>query len=357
MTRILQVVTDTDRRGAQVFALDLHDAFTRCDQDVRTVALAPGQVGGLQLPTLGARRLSPQSLLGLRREIDTASVVIAHGSSTLLASAISTFGNHRPFIYRQISDSLFWASSRTRRARVKWGLSHSAHVVALWDGSAQTLMESFGVGPHKLSVIPNAVPARKFSPVSVANRPPYRARFGLAPDRDTLLCVSALAEEKGIDLAIDVVAQLPTAQLLIVGDGPERSSLEARARAVAEGRVVFTGAVRDPRPAYGAADLFLFPTRGGDSMPAALIEAGMMGLPAVAAPIGAIPQIVLDKATGLIAPRGSSSAFIEAARVLIDRRVVAESFGRAARRHCLASFDIDVVASRWLDVLSAVSRP
>ncbi len=59
---ILQVVTDTDRRGAQVFATDLHAAFERAGRNVRTVALAPGATGGLDIPVLGTRRMGLATL-------------------------------------------------------------------------------------------------------------------------------------------------------------------------------------------------------------------------------------------------------------------------------------------------------
>jgi glycosyltransferase involved in cell wall biosynthesis len=351
---ILQVVTDTDRRGAQVFAVDLHDAFTRLDVRVRTVALAPGAVGGLDLPVLGTRRLGPDTMRALRRELRDATIVVAHGSSTLPAAALATLFTSRPFVYRQISDSMFWASSRARQARVRWGLSRASRVVALWDGSAATLEANFGVGPAKVSVVPNGVPASRFSPVAAGERPALRERFGLAPGRPTLLTISALAHEKGVDLAIDAVGEVPDAQLLVVGDGPERAALEARSRAVAGDRIAFAGSLPDPRDAYGAADLVVFPTRGGDSMPAVLIEAGMMTLPAIATPVGAIPQVVLDQQTGVIVPTDSVPALVSAIGRLVEQPAVADAFGAAARTHCLASFDIDVVARQWLEVLRSV---
>src|SRR5690349_168446 len=114
----LQVVTDTDRRGAQQFALDLHRALEARGRQMRTVALVDGEVGGLDLPTLGSKRLSLPTLLALRREAVAACVVIAHGSSTLPATAITTLGTGVPFVYRQISDVRFWARGRLRRWRV-----------------------------------------------------------------------------------------------------------------------------------------------------------------------------------------------------------------------------------------------
>ena len=71
----------------------------------------------LPVDVLGARRLSAPTLIRLRKLAGTADCVIAHGSSTLPASAIAGLGLPVPFVYRQISDSLFWASTFARRSR------------------------------------------------------------------------------------------------------------------------------------------------------------------------------------------------------------------------------------------------
>lgn len=90
---------------------------------------------------------------------------------------------------------------------------------------------------------------------------------GLEPGAARIVVVSRLAEPikvAGIEHAIDVVAALGARrplQLVVVGDGPDRGRLEARAEAANRyaGRpvVCFTGAVADPRAAYAAADVVL----------------------------------------------------------------------------------------------------
>ena len=155
---ILQVVTDTDRRGAQVFATDLHDALVRRGRQVKTVALAPGVVGGLELPTLGPTRKHPSTINALRTACREVDVVVAHGSTTLPLCALVRPLTGTPFVYRQISESTFWAGSAARRLRVRAALSAASRVVALWSGSADTLHDTFGVVRHKIRVVPNGVP-------------------------------------------------------------------------------------------------------------------------------------------------------------------------------------------------------
>jgi glycosyltransferase involved in cell wall biosynthesis len=118
---------------------------------------------------------------------------------------------------------------------------------------------------------------------------------------------------------------------------------------------VFLGSTDDARRAYAAADLVVLPSRGGDSMPAVLIEAGLMALPAVSTPVAGIPDIVLDGRTGLIvSPLGVPELRAACASILDDGER-ARALGAAAREHCLEKFSIERVARDWADVLTQVA--
>jgi glycosyltransferase involved in cell wall biosynthesis len=153
---------------------------------------------------------------------------------------------------------------------------------------------------------------------------------------------------------VRAVAALGDAQVLIAGDGPDRADLEELATAQAPGRVHFAGRVSEPRDAYAAADVVVLPSRGGDSMPATLIEAGLSGRPVVACPIGAIPEIVVDGHTGRLVPSDDLDALIDALRALLADPAWRDELGRAAREHCAARFSIEHVGRQWGDVLDAV---
>jgi glycosyltransferase involved in cell wall biosynthesis len=355
--RILQVVTDTDRRGAQVFAIDLQTALERRGREVRTVALARGSAGGMPVAVLGDRRLGAATLIALRRELKGASVAIAHGSATLPACAVATGGTHVPFVYRQISDSRFWARGLLRRIRTGASLRRASYVVALWSGSATTMHTHLGVPFARIRVIPNGVPDDRFRPAGADEHAVQCRAFQLDPARPVVAFVGALVHEKGADLSIKAVAMTSGVQLLVAGDGPERRHLEGLAARVAPGRVVFAGGLSDPRSAYAAADVVTLPSRGGDSMPAALIEAGLMGLPAVSTPVEAIPEIVTATVTGELVPVDDVRALADAIDAITSRPLRAHDLGQAARARCLERFSIGRVAEAWDDLLNELSGP
>jgi glycosyltransferase involved in cell wall biosynthesis len=339
-----------------VFATDLHEALRALGQPVDTVALAPGVVGGLDLPTLGPTRRHPRTIEALRRRAREASVVVAHGSTTLPLCALVRPTTRTPFVYRQISESTFWASSIGRRLRVRAALASASKVVALWRGSAITLESTFGVAPQKIRIVPNGTPSDRFPPVDPAAKPHARAALGLDPTRPTILSIGALVAEKGVDLAVRAVASIETAQLLVAGDGPEVGALRDLADRVAPGRVVFTGSVQDPRPCFEAADLVVLPSRGGDSMPAVLIEAGFQGVPAIATPVEGIVEILDEGKAGVLVAKDDVAALSRAIASLLDEPDRARDLAAAARTHCLARYDIDVVAKQWLRVLDEAER-
>lgn len=349
--KVLHVVTDTDRRGAQVFACDLSDAMRRRGHSSDVVALAPGAVGGLDLPVLSERRRQLSSFRGVRALMADADVTVAHGSTTVLMCAISGLGPGRPFVTRQISDTKFWAGAPARRIRVAAYLRLASGVVALAESAADDLAQVTWVPRDKIRVIPNGVPAAAFT--SVEQSLTSRSESGLSRDSVVVGYVGALAPEKGVDIAIEAVARLDGVQLLVVGDGPDRQRLESLA-AVHPGKVVFTGSLTELHRVYAAMDLLVLPSLGGDSMPAVLIEAGFCQLPAVTTSVGAIPDVVVDGVTGFVGDPGDVAAFHAGVTKLAADANLRKRMGKKANEHCLARFEIDVVAARWESALRAV---
>lgn len=353
--RVLHVITDRDRRGAQVFAVDLAEGLRAIGVDNEVVALAHGRHGDLlDLEALGPSRRSLRTLRELRRRSRTVDVVVAHGSATLLACSLSLVGVGVPFVYRQISDPLHWAASWSRRVRVAVLLRRAEAVVTLSEAVADVFAAHYRLPRRTITVLPNAVPADHFAPPTPTERAEARDRFGAATDDVVALYIGALAVEKGVEDLLDAARSVPNVRVVVVGDGPERGRLEGRAAEVGPGRLVLTGPLTDPSPALRAADLLVLPSRGGDSMPAVLIEAGLSGLPAISTPVGAITEVVVDGETGLITPVADVRALAAALERLATDPEARERMGAAARRRCEEQFSIQGTAPEWKALLSSL---
>ena len=308
--RILQAISDTDRRGAQMFAVYLGDALAERGHAISTVALARGTTTAtLDVPVLDGNAIDRRALGALRRQMAETDVTIAHGSSTLPACAIAGLGPGRPFVYRQISDPEVWSATPLRRVRSRVALARATHVVALSKHNRAQLERHLGLEPSRGTVIPNAVPAALFAPADTGDRERARRALGLG-DEPMVVFVGTLSWDKAPAVAVEAMGLLTDgAHLVIAGDGPEQADLEALTRRVAPGRVTFVGTLADTASLYSAADLLLLTSRT-EATPGVLIEAGMSGLPVVAARVGAVPDIVDDEVTGLLVehrPSGRAS--------------------------------------------------
>jgi glycosyltransferase involved in cell wall biosynthesis len=349
--RVLQLITDTERRGAQVFATELHRSLRRRRQDVRTVALEPGTRPELDVPVLGASSRRPSTLRRLRTEASRVDVVVAHGSSTLPAASVAMLGLPTPFVYRQISDSLFWANTRPRRLRVRGELHRARLVVALWEGAARVLREHFGVREAKLRIVPNGVRVSAWRPATEDQRRDARLELGLRPDVPVVVFVGALTLEKGTDLAVEAVGRLDEAQLVVVGSGPEEQRIRELINARLPARAVMLASTSRLLGIYAAADVLICPSRS-ESMPAVVIEAGLCGVPVVATAVGGLAHMIEPGRTGELVPEGSISALATAVRSLLEDPVAARAMGDRARTWCLRHYDIDVVGDAWCRVLA-----
>jgi glycosyltransferase involved in cell wall biosynthesis len=228
-------------------------------------------------------------------------------------------------------------------------------VVALSTGTSTSLKHHYWLrGRPPITVIPNAVSQERFRPPAPQERADARTGLGVPVGSDVVLFIGALAPEKAVDDAIVATAKLREAILLVVGDGPQRSELEALASDRLPGRCFFVGTLDDPRAAYWAADILLLPSRS-ESMPAVLIEAGLCGLASVTTDAGEITEIIEHGVTGLVSPVGDNQAISSALSQLMNDSARRSAMGLAAAGRC-RRFTIGRTAPIWLELLSALAR-
>jgi glycosyltransferase involved in cell wall biosynthesis len=173
-----------------------------------------------------------------------------------------------------------------------------------------------------------------------------------------LLSVGRVSREKRLDVLLDSFARVhahdSSTRLVVIGDGPERDELAARAP---EG-VTFLGEVRGEQLGriYASADVFCFPSTT-DTFGQVLLEAAASGLPTVAAAAGGATELVAPGITGLLVRPGDAGAFADAVTLLVDdtalrARLAAEALRRARRRTWPAAH------AQLLDAYAAVTaRP
>lgn len=221
------------------------------------------------------------------------------------------------------------------------------------------------LGPMSvLEYLPPGVDTDLFRPDPVARRR-LRSTLGLG-DRPVIACISRLVARKGQDMLIralpEILCAVPDALLLIVGDGPDRTTLERRAAdAGLSASVLFTGPVPwSELPAhYAVADVFAMPcrTRGRgldvEGLGIVFLEASAAGLPVVAGSSGGAPETVLEDRTGEVVDGRDVPAIAAAVlRPLLDRQL-AQQRGSTGRAWIGSTWDWQRSADRLAQLLGA----
>lgn len=183
-------------------------------------------------------------------------------------------------------------------------------------------------GYHRLRRWGRGVNSERFNPMQYD--PEWRARLlnGRAPDSLICIYVGRLANEKRVDLLLDV-ARLPGVALTIIGDGAKRDELESL---FAGTDTHFMGYLygEELAHAYASADVFTF-TGGAETFGQVVQEAMASGLPTVVINQGGVTDLVVDGVTGYTC-EDHPLAFAEAVAKLRDNPRLRRSLGRNARR-------------------------
>jgi glycosyltransferase involved in cell wall biosynthesis len=217
----------------------------------------------------------------------------------------------------------------------------AAHV-AVGERTARALEEMVGLRHGSVRTIYNGVPEVPLDPLP-------RADNGLV-----IGSVGRLDVQKGFDVLIRALAQLPEARLVLIGDGPQRNELAALAAelAVAD-RVEMIGWRDDARRRLGSFDIFALPSRF-EGFPLSIIEAMLAGTAVVATDIASIPEAVVHGQTGLLVrPEDPDQLAAALSELLYDgerRRTLADAARECAREH----FTSAVMARRFIDLYAEV---
>ena len=182
-----------------------------------------------------------------------------------------------------------------------------------------------------------------------------RKTLGL-PSTFLIVCVARLAAQKAQSDLLRALSMLPETKtiapsLVLVGDGPDRPSLEHLATELVPGRVVFTGHTDDALPYLAAGDIFVLPSLA-EGLPGALIEAMAAGLPCIATDIPGNRELVRDGETGSLVPVGSPEALAHAIRIMLTDRPFAEHCAQAAYDLVAREYDEEVEKREWQQLFS-----
>ncbi|MCH7584925.1 MAG: glycosyltransferase family 4 protein [Acidobacteria bacterium] len=247
-----------------------------------------------------------------------------------------------------------WSREAARFRVMAWTLRRrSQRVIAVSESARSHVLRKVGLRKRHTITIHNGINLTPFLETDHATRHRAREELDIAPNAQVVATVAVLRKPKGIDDMLEALPALlnnhPLLRYLIVGDGPHRTALQAKAAALGiHESVHFAGESADVAEMLAAADIFVLPS-STEALPTVLIQAMAVGLPVVATAVGGIPELVEHGTTGILVPLGNPLRLSEAIDRLLGSPRQRYAMGLTGRRSAKDRFSIERQASRLAD--------
>jgi len=203
---------------------------------------------------------------------------------------------------------------------------------------------------EKSEVIPNGIEI----PDSFHSREALRRQMGLPQEVPIAGTVARFAPQKGIAILLEVAAKVKEAHFAVIGEGPLKPELEARARGLGlRDRFHFLGRVPEAKSLLPAFDLVAIPSLSEGSSIAAM-EAMAAGRPIVASRLGALEEIIVEGETGLLVAPGSSEELAAAIEKVLRNPSLAAKMGEAGNLRVRQNFTLEQMLERTAALYDAL---
>jgi glycosyltransferase involved in cell wall biosynthesis len=235
-------------------------------------------------------------------------------------------------------------------------LARSTQVVAVSPEAVRVMKPWETPGGKPILYIPNGISLHPFE--KLFSREEARIRLGWPPDAFMVGIVARLTPIKGharlLDIFSRIVQRIPSAILVIAGDGSARADVERRIVELGlSASVFFLGERRDIPVILSALNVFCLPSET-EGMPITLLEAMAASRPVVVSNVGAIPDVVEDGGSGILVSPFDSAAIERALLSLAEDPERAARMGEAGRRRVFQDFNAETALKNYEAVYEAM---
>jgi D-inositol-3-phosphate glycosyltransferase len=247
-------------------------------------------------------------------------------------------------------DRVLASASATARVRLERAIGRSAGAVIAHTPHERTALARLGVPQQSLRVVPSGVDTTRFSP---SEQPGKRG------ERPRLLLVSPPGDRQGPIVALRALADVPGAELFIVGrDAAEQAITRLARKLGVHDRVSCAGPVTeaDMPSLMRSADMLvhLTPSQRFAIVP---VEAMACGLPVVASWDAAPGDAIIDGNTGFLVPPAQPAQLARRVRQLLASPMLLEGYGIAAASRARSRYSWERVAQETLAVYEELAGP
>jgi glycosyltransferase involved in cell wall biosynthesis len=168
--------------------------------------------------------------------------------------------------------------------------------------------------------------------------------FPQAQDRgDYVIFVGRLSEDKGILPLLETWRELKHIPLVVVGSGPLDAAAHRLASSLEGSQIHFTGHLphSEALRLMCNARFLVAPSRCYETFGLTVLEAMACGIPSIVPRIGALPELVCDRRTGMVADVDNPEELSRAIRYAWSHWLETREMGRAARAHCIEHYSAE----------------
>lgn len=370
--RILQLLHSMHVGGAEVLAAALarrlqshYDFVFACLDDI-------GELGcqlreeGFALELLGrSKGIDWSCVRRLKRVIKARGIDLIHAHQyTPFFYAVSTgVAARRPAVLFTEHGRFFPDYPRKKRILFNRALLRKKdRVIGVGEAVRQALISNEGIAAERTEVIYNGIDVNRFASSAVsAHREQVRDELGIGRDAYVGVLVGRLDYLKDHSTAIRTAERVahtcPDFRLLLIGDGPERSKIEAEIAEKSLGKVVtLLGTRHDVPRLLHAADV-CFLSSISEGIPLTLIEGMAAGIPVVATAVGGVGEVVIDHETGLLAPSGDDRLLADCLIQLARDEERRREMGECGRLRASQMFSEAKMHQRYRDLYNEMLAP
>jgi glycosyltransferase involved in cell wall biosynthesis len=340
--RVVELLATGTSGGAQEHVFNLVTRIDRQRYDVSVLSLSNGPAvrrlerAGITVCVLDDMG-DAEAIEAVAAHLDAVHADVVHNHmyraeviGTQAAWRLASAGRPRPFVVGTVHSSRI--RSEADRELVSDLTPQMDHLIAVSRAIVRKIEEEGRTGAP-VSLIYNGVDLARYAEPDICGT--LHGEYPIPTTSPIVGVVARLEPEKGHPTLLEawphVLASVPNAHLLIVGEGSQREALEAQAtQAGIAASVTFTGR-RDDVPAVTAAlDVAVLPSYR-EAQGLSILEAMALSRPVVASAVGGIPEMIDHGRTGLLVPPHDPEALAASiVRLLLDHPY-ADTLARAGR--------------------------
>jgi len=325
-------------------------------ENVSVRRMGLGGVGKLRSLMFGLHTLLYILLYGR----SVALVHVQNIDTPLLVGMLLKLLMRKPLVVTINSDQVIPGKQRTLPGRFRlYFMRKLVDQFTTISKSGQEGLLRAGIPQEQISLIPNGLDTNYFRPPTSEEKSTLRARYAYGPEDVIILFLGRLISTKRADLLLEALSDLEQdtpVKCIIVGDGPEKNSLQDLTNKLGlEGKVRFVGATDDVRDFYWLSDIFVQPSQF-EGLSVALLESMACGMAVLVSQCAGNLDAVNEGENGLTFAVDDAHQLSERLKTLIENPENWRVLGKKARTSVQETYAISAVVKAHLEIYQRLLR-